>query len=146
MTHTMSAWRIDFRFWSWAIAGVVVCFRYFVIFDFTQLYFIFWTILLAFFQYFWFLYSCIFKNFIIIVLLFMTFLQALVHWCACESFFVLSVISLAWVSNWIVTDYLFVAGWRLFNHLLLSASESGAFHCSLFFSPFYITVVRINFI
>ena len=121
-------------------------FSLFSYFDFTQLYFILGTILLPFFQYFWFLFSCIFKYFIIIVLLFITFLQALVHWCACESFFVLSVISSAGVSNWIVTDCLFVAGWRLFNHLLLSASESGAFHCSLFFSPFYITVVRINFI
>ena len=77
-----------------------------------------------------------FKYFIIIVLLFITFLQALVHWCAYESCFVVLVqallepISLAWVSGWTVTDYLFAAGWRLFKHLLLPATESGAVHCS----------------
>ena len=74
-----------------------------------------------------------FKYFIIIVLLFITFLQALVHWCAYESCFVVlvqaSTISLACVSAWTVTDYLFSAGWRLFKHLL-SANESGGVHCS----------------
>ena len=74
-----------------------------------------------------------FKYFIIIVLLFITFLQALVHWCAYESCFVVlvqaSTISLACVSAWTVTDYLFSAGWRLFRHLL-SATESGGVHCS----------------
>ena len=90
------------------------------------------------------------KYFIIIVLLFMTFLQALVHRCAYESCFVVlvqaSTISLHWVSGWTVTDYLFAAGWRLFKHLLLSATESGPVHCSLFISLFNFTVVRINFI
>ena len=43
-------------------------------------------------------------------------------------------ISLAWVSGWTVTDYLFAAGWRLFKHLLSSATESGALHCSLQFT------------
>ena len=107
-----------------------------------------------------------------------TFLQALVHWCAYASCFIVlvqtSTISLAWVSGWTVTDYLFAAGWRLFKHLLLSATESGAVHCSLFtihcsvftvhcsvftvqcslfsvhcsvfISLFNFTVVRINFI
>ena len=74
------------------------------------------------------------QYFIIIVLLFITFLQALVHWCADDSCFVVlgqaSTISLAWVSGWTVTDYLLAAGWRLFKHLLLSASGSRAVHCS----------------
>ena len=89
-----------------------------------------------------------FKYFIIIVCLFLTFLQALVRWSSHESCFVVSVqastISLAWVSAWNVADYLFAAGWPLFKHLLLSASESGAFHCS--FHYFHFTVVRITFI
>ena len=63
-----------------------------------------------------------FKYFIIIVRLFINFLQALVHWCAYESCFVVlvqaSTISLAWVSDWTMMDYLFAAGWRLFKHLL----------------------------
>ena len=85
-----------------------------------------------------------------IVLLFITFLQALVHWCAHESCFVVLVqaptISLAWVSGWTVTAYLFAVGWLLFKHLLLSSTESGAVHCSLFISLFNFTVVRINLI
>ena len=38
-------------------------------------------------------------------------------------------LSASLVSDWKMTDYLFAAGWRLFNHLLLSASEFGAVHC-----------------
>ena len=65
-----------------------------ILFDFI------FTILLSFFiQYFRFWYSCTFKYFIIIVCLFITFLQALVHWCAYESCFLVlvqaSTISLA---------------------------------------------------
>ena len=79
-------------------------------------------------------YYCMFKYFIIIVLLFISFLQALVHLCSYISCFVVSIqastISLAHVSDWTMTDYLFAAGWCLFKHPLLSATESGAFHCS----------------
>ena len=78
-----------------------------------------------------------FEYFIIIVLFFITFLQALVHWCAYEACFPVfvvlvqvSTISLAFLSGWTVTDYLFAAGWRVFKHLLLSATESGAVHYS----------------
>ena len=71
-----------------------------------------------------------------------TFLQAPVYWCAYESCFVVlvqaSTISIAWVSGWTVTDYLFADGWRLFKHLLLSAAESEAVH---FISLFNFTVV-----
>ena len=93
-----------------------------------------------------------FKYFIIIVLLFISFLQALVHWCAYESCFVVlvqaSTISLAWVSGWTVTDYLFAAGWLLFKHLLLSATESGAVHCSLHYFIsllFQLTLYKFTF-
>ena len=79
-------------------------FRWFILADFRLFYFI------------WLRYSCMFKHFIIIVHLFITFLQALVHWFAYESCFVGSVISKAWVSGSTMTDHLFVAGRRIFKH------------------------------
>ena len=88
-----------------------------------------------------------FRYFNIIVHLFIVFLQALVYWYAYESCFVASVqastISLAWVSDWTMMDYLFAAGWQLFKHLLLSACESGTVHCSFhyFISTLYLNLV-----
>ena len=79
-----------------------------------------------------------FKYFIII---------ALVHWCAYESCFVVLVqasISLARVSGWTVTDYLFAAGWRLFKHQLLSASESGVVHCSFHYLISLLFEIALN--
>ena len=78
-----------------------------------------------------------FEYVIIIVSLFVAFLQALVHWSgptvhSYESCYVVSVVNLACVSDWTVTDYLFAAGRRLFKHLLLSTSVyfTILFHCS----------------
>ena len=94
---------------------------------FRQFYFCFFSVFLILIQ-------LLLKYFISTVLFCITFLQVLVHWCAYDSRFVVliqaSTISLAWVSGWTMTDYLFSAGWRLFKHLLSSATESEAVHCS----------------
>ena len=78
------------------------------------------------------------KYFIIIVCLFITFLQALVHWYVYES-------CLPSKQDSYTYEFLFAAGWRVFKHLLLlSSSESGAVHYTLHYFDF--TVVGINFI
>ena len=125
------------------------------LFSFRYLIFrIFYQILFDFLNNFIFVFSVflIFKELyvqylIIIVCLFITFLQALAHWYAYESCFVGSSIyyQLSLGVDQTVTNYLFAAGWRLFKHLLLlSASESGAVYCTLHYFDF--TVVQINFI
>ena len=78
----MPAWGISFRFSGSVIAAAVAVqfslfryLRYFhqILFDFLDNFiFVFYYL----------------KNFIIAVCLFITFLQALVHWCAYESCFV----------------------------------------------------------
>ena len=76
------------------------------------------------------------------------FSTALVNWYAYESCFVGSSMyyQLSLGVDYTVTDHLFAVGCRLFKHLLLlSASESGAVHCTSL-RCFDFTGVRINFI
>ena len=101
--HTMPAWGIAFQFWGGVIAAAVVvvvqfllfrCIRFFyqISFDFLD------NLIFIYSEFLIFIYLYV-QYFIIIVHLFITFLQALVHWHAYESCFVGSSISisLAWV-------------------------------------------------
>ena len=90
MPHTLPAWGIALRFRGSVIAAVVVVqfslFRYLIFFN--KFYFIFQTILFCFFQYFFIFIQLYVQLSISIVCLFITFLQALVHWYAYDSCFV----------------------------------------------------------
>ena len=108
--------------WSFGFeaAPLLPLFFAFVISPFMILYTILFYFLVFHFRFIsisdFYVYSCMFKYFNIIVHLFITFPQALVHRCA---YFAAYVFSSAWVSDRTVTDYMFGAGRCLFKLLLL---------------------------